>query len=84
MLFFFFKEHLQLCFPYFRLIQGIKIPETLVDATYNWWGSERRGYINGKIWDGRDNSSLVEVNFEPYRVSNSSLVNGRSRSKLSF
>lgn len=61
-----------------RVIQGIHITETPVDATYNWWGSERPGYINGKIWDGRDNDSLVDVNFQPYRVSNVSLVNGTS------
>ena len=56
----------------------MNIPETPVDATYNWWGSERPAYISGKIWDGRDNDSLVEVEFQPYRVSNVSLINGKA------
>lgn len=46
---------------------------------YNWWGLECWGYINGKIWDGWDNSFLVEVNFEFYRVINFLFVNGRLR-----
>lgn len=48
-----------------------------IDATNNWWGSQSTGYVNGKIWDGLDNDSLVAVEYMPIKINNQSLIYGK-------
>jgi hypothetical protein len=38
---------------------------TLLDATYNYWGSQSIPYINSTIYDNNDNSSLGTVKYLP-------------------
>ncbi len=38
---------------------------TLLDASYNYWGSQSIPYINSTIYDKNDNSSLGEVKYLP-------------------
>ena len=47
-----------------------------VDATENWWGSERSNFVLGRIWDNRDNRSLISVNYLPIQVTNMSMIDG--------
>ena len=68
---------LKIVFLLSRSIGGIAIKDEPVDAKSNWWGSERESYINGKVWDRLDNTSLVDIVFSPWRVSNASLIDGR-------
>lgn len=58
-----------------HMIRGVA--DEAIDATQNWWGSNRPGYINGKIWDHSDNNTLVSVNFDRYRVTNQSIIDGK-------
>ncbi|XP_067681580.1 protein bark beetle-like [Haliotis asinina] len=53
--------------------------ELPVNATQNWWGSDRIGYINGKIWDESDNPLLSPVVFAPPKLDNRSVVDGKCR-----
>ncbi|XP_021367968.1 protein bark beetle-like isoform X3 [Mizuhopecten yessoensis] len=53
------------------------VADDAIDATKNWWGSNRLGYINGKIWDSSDNDTLVSITADPYRVSNQSIIDGK-------
>ncbi|KAK3092533.1 hypothetical protein FSP39_004063 [Pinctada imbricata] len=60
-----------------KIYNGIEIPDEPINARYNWWGSVREGYINGKIWDNLDNSSLVDIVYTPWRQSNNTLIDGK-------
>ena len=57
----------------FRYIDGL-YPD--VDAAMNWWGSGNPAFISGRIWDRRDDDELIRVNFEPYHITNTSLLQG--------
>ena len=59
------------------------ITSTSIIATDNWWGSNSQGYISGKILDKSDNDSLVAVDYEPYKVSDQSIVDGKLLFKVS-
>ncbi|XP_033735968.1 LOW QUALITY PROTEIN: protein bark beetle-like [Pecten maximus] len=58
-----------------HMIKGVA--DNAIEATQNWWGSNRPAYINGKIWDQSDNDSLVSITFDPYRVTNQSIIDGK-------
>ena len=60
-----------------RLANGEPGYSAPIDATNNWWGSQSTGYVNGKIWDGLDNDSLVSVEYMPIKINNQSLIYGR-------
>ena len=48
-----------------------------IDASNNWWGSASTGYVNGKIWDGLDNDTLVPVEYMPIKINNVSFIYGK-------
>ena len=48
-----------------------------IDARNNWWGSELRSYINGKIWDNLDDPNLLSIDFWQPRLDNRSVVEGK-------
>ncbi|KAL3873370.1 hypothetical protein ACJMK2_036499 [Sinanodonta woodiana] len=64
-------------YPRTILADGSLMESTPIDATGNWWGSPVLGYISGKIWDRVDNVSLVGVDFNPYKIDNQSMIDGK-------
>nr|KAG5700697.1 hypothetical protein BaRGS_029062 [Batillaria attramentaria] len=46
-------------------------------ARNNWWGSDLRSYISGKIWDNFDQPNLVSVDFWQPKLDNRSVVEGK-------
>lgn len=61
---------------FLRLQNGQPAYNAPIDATHNWWGSEKTEYVNGKIWDKLDNDSLVAVEYAPVKITNQSLIYG--------
>lgn len=47
-----------------------------IDARLNWWGSELRSFISGKIWDETDKNNLVRVEFWQPKLDNRTVVEG--------
>ncbi|XP_076442507.1 protein bark beetle-like [Babylonia areolata] len=45
-----------------------------ISAKDNWWGSELRSYINGKIWDELDDKQMVAVDFWQPKLDNRTVV----------
>ncbi|VDI16459.1 Hypothetical predicted protein [Mytilus galloprovincialis] len=63
--------------PIIQFINGIPVQSKPIDARENWWGSERPNFVLGRIWDNRDNQSLITVNYLPIKVTNVSLIDGK-------
>ena len=50
-----------------------------MQAMNNWWGTGSSASIRGRIWDRWDDDNLIRVKFEPFFISNSSVMQGRPR-----
>ncbi|XP_074661276.1 protein bark beetle-like [Tubulanus polymorphus] len=55
----------------------IPVDKAPIDARDNWWGSHNVFYIQGRMWDYRDDWWLIKVDFYPYHKSNNSVLEGR-------
>ena len=51
--------------------------KTSVDARYNYWGFNETYAVGGRIHDHQDDFRLMEVNFQPYHMANTSLLDGK-------
>lgn len=48
-----------------------------INASNNWWGSDLRSYISGKIWDSFDDPNMMGVEFWQPKLDNRSVVEGK-------
>lgn len=55
----------------------IDAKDSPIDARNNWWGSELRSFISGKVWDNYDDPSMVSVQFWQPKLDNRSVVEGK-------
>ncbi|XP_064467113.1 protein bark beetle-like [Ornithodoros turicata] len=66
---------------YFEMItandsQRLENLKLQVKAENNWWGSNELPAVSGRIYDGYDQYELLHVNFDPFLLSNDTVLSG--------
>ncbi|XP_049764444.1 protein bark beetle [Schistocerca cancellata] len=50
--------------------------EAPIDARYNWWGTNVSAAVSARIKDIQDDPQLIQVDYQPFYTSNTSLLGG--------
>ncbi|CAB3370904.1 Hypothetical predicted protein [Cloeon dipterum] len=56
---------------------SLDVWKTPIDAKHNWWGYNNTLAVMGRIKDRRDDLDLLEVDFEPFHMSNRTILSGK-------
>lgn len=48
-----------------------------IDARHNWWGFNESFAVSGRVRDYEDSSELLQVDYQPYHMDNSTVLNGK-------
>ncbi|XP_054002830.1 protein bark beetle [Hylaeus anthracinus] len=48
-----------------------------VDARHNWWGYNETLAVAGRVRDSGDSPDLLQVDYQPFHMSNASVLNGK-------
>lgn len=48
-----------------------------IDARHNWWGYNETLAVAGRIRDRGDSPELLQVDYQPFHMSNQSVLNGK-------
>lgn len=51
--------------------------KTPIDARYNYWGYNETWAVGGRIHDHSDDLRLLQVNYQPYHMANTSLLDDK-------
>jgi hypothetical protein len=56
---------------------SLDVWKTPIDAQHNWWGYNESLAVMSRIKDRRDDLDLLEVDFEPFHMSNRTILSGK-------
>ncbi|XP_059476974.1 protein bark beetle isoform X2 [Neocloeon triangulifer] len=56
---------------------SLDVWKTPIDAQHNWWGYNNSLAVMSRIKDRRDDLDLLEVDFEPFHMSNRTILSGK-------
>ncbi|OAD61568.1 hypothetical protein WN48_00079 [Eufriesea mexicana] len=57
--------------------QQIEMWRSHIDARHNWWGYNETLAVAGRIRDRGDSPELLQVDYQPFHMSNKSVLNGK-------
>jgi hypothetical protein len=43
----------------------------------NWWGGSTQAFVAGRIWERRDSDYLIQVNFDNFFTTNTTILQGK-------